>query len=138
MQEKEWSEFYKGDLDVLELLKAELEAIEKGGHRSEARTPWMPASTFQGSPICLNSGDPARNHPCDECLLMELVPTALRAEKVPCHHIPVTPDGKTLDELGRYKTQKEIENEIKKWLRRMIATLEGVRGKPSPRPAPQE
>lgn len=132
MQEKEWSKFYKDDLDVLEILKAELDAIEKGGLKGSARTPWLPESTFQGSPVCINSGDPARNHPCDECLLMELVPTARRAEKVPCHHIPVTHDGKTLEDLARSKTQEEIAIEIKDWLRRMITTLEGVRGKLSP------
>lgn len=138
MQDKEWSGFYKDDWDVLDLLKAELDYYEKDGQRDAARTPWRPAPTFQASPICINSGDPARSHPCDVCLLMELVPAAHRAEKIPCHHIPVTPDGKTLADLGRTKTQAEIENEIKSWLRRMIATLEGVRGKPSPRPAPQE
>jgi hypothetical protein len=132
MQEKEWGEFYKNDLDVLDLLKAELDFLEKGGHRNSARTPWLPDSTFRDSPICINFGDPGRNHPCDECLLMELVPSARRAEKIPCLHIPVTQEGKTVDELGRSKTQKEIEIEIMNWLRRMIATLEGVRGIPSP------
>ena len=131
MQGKAWSDFYKGDLDVLELLKAELDFMEKSEGRS-FRTPWLPASTFQDSPICINSGDPRRNHPCDECLLMELVPSARRAETIPCRHIPVTQEGKTVEELGRSKSQKEIEYEIKNWLRRMIATLEGVRGHSSP------
>ena len=131
MQEKAWSEFYKGDLDVLDLLKAELDFMEKGGH-GRSRTPWLPESTFQDSPICINSGDPGRNHPCDECLLMELVPSARRAETIPCRHIPVTQEGKTVEDLGRSKTQAEIEQEISNWLRRMIGTLEGVRGNPSP------
>jgi hypothetical protein len=128
MQDKEWSNFYKGDLDVLEILKAELDFMEKGGHRSSPRAPWLPGSTFQDSPICINSDDPARSHPCDECLLMELVPTTHRADKIPCRHIPVTREGKTVNDLAQDKTQEEIDEEIKNWLRQMIATLEGVRG----------
>lgn len=124
MQEKEWCDFYKDDQDVLEILKSELDFIEKGGYKRTARTPWLPASTFQDSSICLNSRDPDRNHPCDECLLMELVPPARRAEKVPCHHIPVTQEGETVDDLERTETQDEMENKVKNWLRRMIATLE--------------
>jgi len=59
---------------------------------------------------------------------MELVPTTHRADKIPCRHIPVTPEGKTVNDLAQNKTQEEIDEEIKNWLRRMIATLEGVRG----------
>ncbi|HLY60039.1 MAG TPA: hypothetical protein VKV95_04685 [Terriglobia bacterium] len=132
MQEKEWNEFYKDDLDVLELLKGELEFIEKGGHKNPDKAPWLPSSAFQGTPICLNFEEPNRTHPCDECLLMELVPAARRAEKVPCHHIPLTAEGKTLENLGGAKTGAEIDQEVRNWLRRMIATLEGLRGTPSP------
>jgi hypothetical protein len=134
MQEKEWCEFYKDDRDVLEILKSELDLIEKGGYGRSVRTPWLPTSTFQDSLTCLNFGDPNRSGPCDECLLMALVPPERRSEKIPCHHIPVTQEGKTVHDLERSETQGEMEDIVKNWLRRMIAMLEEVSGKPSPAP----
>jgi hypothetical protein len=136
MDEKEFSALYKDDRDVLETLKFELDFIEKGGYGRSVRTPWQPTSTFQDSLTCLNFGDPKRSHPCDECLLMTLVPPDRRAEEVPCHHIPVTVAGKTIRELEQCGTQDEIEDALKNWLRRMIATLKDVRGTPSPTRAP--
>jgi hypothetical protein len=132
MREREWPNFYKDDLDVLDLLKNELEFIESGAARQSSPAPWLPSSTFLSSPICINYKDAAHNHPCDDCLLMALVPTARRGEKVPCHHIPLTEDGKTVADLEPSKPQEEIEDEIKNWLRRMIAMLEIVRGKLPP------
>ena len=73
------------DRDVLDVLKFELDFIEKGGYGRSVRTPWQPTSIFQDSLTCLNFGDPNRSHPCDECLLMALVPPERCAEKVPCH-----------------------------------------------------
>lgn len=126
----------KDDRDMLETLKAELDFIEKGGYGRSVRTPWLPTSTFQDSLTCLNFGDPHRSRPCEECLLMALVPPERRAENVPCHHIPVTPDGETVHDLERRGTQAQMEDTVKNWLRRMIATLEEARGKPSPAAAP--
>jgi hypothetical protein len=37
------------DRDVLEVLKAELDFIEKGGYGRSVRTPWLPTSVFQDS-----------------------------------------------------------------------------------------
>ena len=52
--------------DVEEVLKAELNFIEKGGYGKPAGEPWVSTSIFQDSPSCLNLGDPARTHPCSE------------------------------------------------------------------------
>ena len=115
------------DRDVLEVLKSELDFIEKGGYGRSVRTPWLPTSIFQDSLTCLNFGDPKRSRPCDECLLMALVPAARRSEKVPCHHIPLTPEGETIDFLERNQTQDSMEQTVKTWLRRMIKVLEEAR-----------
>lgn len=115
------------DRDVLEVLKSELDFIEKGGYGRSVRTPWLPTSIFQDSLTCLNFGDPQRSHPCDECLLMALVPPERRSENVPCHHIPLTPEGKTIAVLERNADQDEMEETVKTWLRRMINNLEEVR-----------
>jgi hypothetical protein len=118
------------DRDVLEVLKFELDFIEKGGYGRSVRTPWLPTSIFQDSLTCLNFGDPSRSRPCDECLLMALVPPERRSEKVPCHHIPLTPEGETIDHLERNEPQDVKEEVVKNWLRRMIKILEEARTEP--------
>jgi hypothetical protein len=115
------------DRDVLDVLKFELDFIEKGGYGRSVRTPWLPRSIFQDSLTCLNFGDPNRSHPCDECLLMALVPPERCSEKVPCHHIPLTPEGETIHHLERSKAREVMEEIVKNWLRRMIKILEDAR-----------
>ena len=51
--------------DILELLKEELDFIEKGGYGRSVRTPWQSKSTFQDSLSCINYGYPYRAHPCN-------------------------------------------------------------------------
>ena len=57
----------KDDRDILELLKDELDFIEKGGYGRSVRTPSKPKSAFQDSLTCINYGYPpvgvARNGP---------------------------------------------------------------------------
>ena len=117
------------DRDVLEVLKFELDFIEKGGYGRSVRTPWLPTSTFQDSLSCLNFGDPERTHPCDECILMQFVPAGQRDRTVPCHHIPLRPSGETIHQLEKMETQEEMEDAIKKWLRETIKRLEEERAK---------
>ena len=120
----------KDDRDVLEVLKSELDFIEKGGYGRSVRTPWLATSMFQDSPTCLNFGDPQRTHPCEECLLMILVPPERRSEEVPCHHIPLTRDRKTISFLEQNGTQDDTEETVKTWLRRVIGLLEQARSEP--------
>jgi hypothetical protein len=68
-----------------------------------------------------------RSHPYDECLLMALVPPERRSEKVPCHHIPLTPEGEAIQHLERNEQQDVMENVVKNWLRGMIKILEQAR-----------
>src|SRR5437870_7975245 len=93
--------------DTLEVLKAELDFIEKGGYGRSVKTPWHPTSIFQDSPSCLNFADLERTHPCGQCLLIEFVPPENRAEDVPCHHIPLNAKGRSIDELERQSDQCE-------------------------------
>ena len=112
------------DRDPLEVLKSELEFLEKGGYGRSVKTPWQPTSIFQDSPSCLNLGDPERTHPCNECLLIDFVPSEDRNEDVPCHHIPLNTKGETIDEIEWKEDQARLEETVKSWLRSKIAQLE--------------
>ena len=48
--------------NILELLKDELDFIEKGGYGRSVRTPWQSKSAFQDSLSCINYGYPYRAH----------------------------------------------------------------------------
>jgi hypothetical protein len=110
---------------AIEVLKAELDFIEKGGYGRSVKTPWQPTAIFQDSPSCLNLGDVARSRPCSECLLIEFVPPEERTGDIPCHHIPLDATGKTIVELERNENQRETEDIVKNWLRETIKRLEG-------------
>ena len=112
------------DRETIEVLKAELDFVEKGGYGRSVKTPWQPTSIFQDSPSCLNLGDPAKTHPCSECLLIDFVPPEAHEEDVPCHHVPLNASGATIDELEWDGDQPETEEAVKSWLRATINKIE--------------
>ncbi len=115
------------DRDILEILKFELDFIEKGGYGRSVRTPWKPTSIFQDSPTCINFGDPARSRPCSECLLMRFAPCEHKSDSVPCHRIPLTSSGETVEDLSERDDQQGMEDAVKNWLRATISRLERER-----------
>ncbi len=115
------------DRDILEILKFELDFIEKGGYGRSVRTPWKPTSIFQDSLACINFGDPARSRPCSECLLMQFVPSEHKSDSVPCHRIPLSPSGETVEDLSERDDQQGMEDAVKNWLRATINRLERER-----------
>ncbi len=76
--------------ELLDLLKFELKFLEDGGYGRSPHTPWRPQLAFEDSPTCPNFRDPARPHPCTECLLMRFVPGEFRDQVSPCRLIPLT------------------------------------------------
>ena len=117
----------KDDRDLLELLKEELDFIEKGGYGRSVRTPWLPKSIFQDSLSCLNYGYPYRAHPCNECHLIDFVAPEHRTEMVPCHFIPLDEAGDTIEDLDSEENQNKTERLLKEWLRQRIQQLEAAR-----------
>ncbi len=109
--------------DVLEVLRYELNYLEQGGYRSQ-KNPLVPVSTFQDSLSCINYGQPRRPHPCNKCLLWDFVPEQFRKEDVPCHFIPLTASGVTIETR---QSEEELEHNLKIWLRDTIAKLEQER-----------
>lgn len=110
--------------EILELLKFELKFLEDGGYERSPRTPWRPSFVFEDSPSCPNFGDPARPHPCSECLLMKFVPDKSQNQNVPCRFIPLNEAGQTVDYFYRYGTQLEMEEALASWLRKQTTRIE--------------
>jgi len=117
------------DRDILELLKDELDFIDKGGYGRSVRTPWKPKSAFQDSLTCLNYGYPYRAHPCNECHLLEFVSPEHQAAEVPCHYIPLNEAGETIEDLEVEDNQARLERELGDWLRTRINEIEEERVK---------
>ena len=109
--------------DVVEILKSELEFLERGGYRESLRVPWRPPFIFEDSPTCINYGRQQRILACSECALMQFVPPDCREEKIPCRHIPLNAEGYTIDTYYRMGTQEELEAAVADWLRETIERL---------------
>jgi len=108
----------------MEVLKAELEFLEKGGYRHTSPFSFWPRFIFEDSPTCLNFNASDRPRPCSECVLMEFVPPDRRTAKTPCRHIPLNSTGETVDNLYRWATQEETETIVANWLKDTIRKLE--------------
>lgn len=117
----------KDDRDLLELLKDELDFIEKGGYGRSVRTPWKPQSAFQDSLTCINYGYPYRAHPCNECHLLEFVSSEHQTKEVPCHFIPLNETGETIEDLEAEDNEAKLERKVRDWLRARIKELEEQR-----------
>jgi hypothetical protein len=117
----------KDDRDILEVLKEELDFIEKGGYGRSVRTPWKPKSVFQDSLSCLNYGYPYRAHPCNECHLLQFVSPEHQAEDIPCHHIPLDKAGETIEDLEAEDNEANLERKVGDWLRARIKEIEEAR-----------
>jgi len=110
--------------DLLTVLKAELDFVEKGGYRNTARAPWRPHFVFQDSPTCVNFDPTQQPRSCQECVLMKLVPVEAQQKRVPCRYIRLNEAGETIDSLYRYGSQEELELALTKWLCDTIDKLE--------------
>ena len=119
------------DREILELLKDELDFIEKGGYGRSVRTPWKPTSAFQDSLTCLNYGYPYRAHPCNECHLLDFVSPEHQLADVPCHHIPLNKGGETIEDLEAEENEAMLERKLKDWLRARIKGIEEERAAPA-------
>jgi hypothetical protein len=116
------------DRDILDILRFELSFLQDGGYGRSPQAPWRAPAIFEDSPICPNFCDPARPHPCESCLLEQFVPQGQRKESIPCRFIPLTKDGRTVEDLYRTGSQNEMEEALGSWLRAEIQRIEQERG----------
>jgi hypothetical protein len=119
---------YKDERDLLDVLKAELAFLEKGGYGRSPRESWRQPLIFEDSPSCMNYDSKDHADPCSACVLFQLVPPQFRGRQIPCRYIPLNAEGETLDSLYRSSHQFEVEEVFGNWLRRIIAAVEKLRG----------
>jgi universal stress protein A len=133
----------KGDLvmsgfsraELRKALQAELEFLKQGGYRQPSQNPRWATSIFLDSPTCINRGDPRRTHSCKECPLAEFVPPEGWETAFPCHHIPLTPAGDTLNSMEPRGDQKEPGEMVEGWLQVKIREIDSQLSESSRRPA---
>jgi len=125
----------KDERDLLEVLKFELNFLEKGGYNPSPREPRKMSFIFEDSPTCMNYDSKDNPGPCSECVLMGLVPPDQRNQTIPCRHIPLNSAGETLDSLYRSAGAQELQDIYGNWLRATIARIEEERSKPRSMPA---
>jgi hypothetical protein len=65
--------------------------------------------------------------------LIDFVPPEDRGEVVPCHHIPLTDKGATVESIEWGANQQEIEEGVKNWRRDTINRIEHERTAPQAR-----
>jgi len=114
---------HKDERDLLDVLKFELEFVEKGGYNPSPRDPRKTSLFFEDSPTCMNYDSKDSPGPCNDCVLMGLVPPEQRNQTIPCRHIPLDAAGHTLDSLYRQAEVGEISEIYENWLRGAIQKL---------------
>jgi len=110
--------------EIIAQLKLERDILKNGGYGRSVRTPWKPTTLFRDSVTCLNFGESIRKHPCSECLLWEWVPAERRDEDIPCHHIPLTQSGESIETLETEGNREKAEEALLSWLNKTIQELE--------------
>jgi len=114
---------YSDSEKLVRVLETELRFLDNGGYRNPEM--WRPQFIFLDSPTCVHPAGSGRPDACSECPLIGFVPAARRSAPVPCHHIPLTKEGFTVDSLSRWGTNEELETALRGWLVEKIAALKG-------------
>ena len=117
----------KDQRDILDLLRTELDFIEKGGYGRSVKTPWKATASFRDSLTCVNYALPEKAHPCSECHLIDFVPRDQQDIEMPCHSIPLNAAGDTVESLEG--NQAKLEQALKEWMRAKITEIEAERRK---------
>lgn len=112
------------ELNLLEILRAELKFLKAGNYRHPTNSAWRPQLIFEDSPTCLNYNAPEKPVDCGHCPLMQFVPPGLQSERTPCRHIPLNTAGETLETLYKSADQAETEATVAHWLQSVIQKLE--------------
>jgi hypothetical protein len=113
--------------EIIHKLKLERSILVDGGYGRSVRTPWRPNQYFRDSITCPNVGESEKVHPCSECFLIEYVHPACKDLNIPCHFIPLNPEGDTIDSLLRQGSTARLEEGLLQWVESTIQRLEQER-----------
>ena len=107
----------RGNEDTLQVLKNELEFVQKGGYRAPlvGRAPLV----FEDSPTC--SKERCSACPDVDCVLINFVPTKCRYDAIPGRHIRLNETGEILDSQYRTGPNEEIEQTL--FWRRLVVVV---------------
>ena len=109
--------------ELLKMLKLEEAMVAAVGYGSSVLTPEVHLRPFRGSITCLNFGREILEH-CDQCWLMDFVPSEYRRDSLPCHQIPLNQNGETVVSLEAAGERERMEQIVLAWLRGNIFKLE--------------
>jgi len=109
---------------IIESLKIERAILIGGGYECSEDSAWTDKRLLRDSIICLNLGTKKTVHPCNECLLWELVPEEHRQEEIPCHYVPLNEQGECIASLEGTQNRKRAEEALLGWLDKTIRDLE--------------
>ncbi|MEW6208966.1 MAG: NrfD/PsrC family molybdoenzyme membrane anchor subunit [Acidobacteriota bacterium] len=107
--------------DILRILKAKLEMIEKDGYEGLVNRHLKSICASADSLACLSFPNGIEPH---ECRLLQFVPPERCSEAAPCHHIPLNEAGETLAMLEARGDNRAMEKAVRGWLRLTIKRLE--------------
>lgn len=109
--------------EMIERLKLEIDFIQKGGYNPLVRFPREEPKVFRDSISCLNLGLKEKIEPCDECFLMEFVPSEAAHLDEPCHYIPLNSKSDTVASLE--SDSEKQKSALLTWLKSTVRKLEG-------------
>ena len=78
---------------------------------------------LRDSPACINYRDSSRENSCGECPLFSLVAAGQQNRLLPCHYIPLSPQGETVADLYGLGSQELLDQRYRNWLREKIQEL---------------
>ena len=116
--------------EIIARLKLEKNILEDGGYGRSVRTPRRPSEYFRDSITCLNAGEAEKVHPCTECFLINYVHPAHKDKPIPCHFIPLNPEGETIYSLERIGDLDKLEQLLLDWLDNTIKRHEKEAAQP--------
>lgn len=109
---------------LLRALKRELALFDAGGYGNIYRNSrWRSTMLLRDSPFCTGIRR-ISSDPCGNCVLLSLVPVGKRGERLPCHHIPLNPQGDTIARLYQEGSQGIMDARYRAWLENCISELE--------------
>jgi hypothetical protein len=109
---------------VSHVLSNELSFLRLGGYGRPFRRQWRPTLVFRDSPLCVNFDSSPSQQSCERCPVFEFIPEDKRQTFVPCHHIPLNPEGETIASLYRNGTQEQLDRTVRNWLEATIDKLQ--------------